>query len=91
MKQELAALLVGEIDAQPIRGCDKELAQGTLMFHVEQLREMAQEVKTSYRNRESPSGEHEASRAIVDFLLCFSRATSSTEMAAGVTPEIRDA
>jgi hypothetical protein len=47
--QELSGLLVGETDAQPIGGFDKELAQGTLMFHVEHLREMLQEVKGSYR------------------------------------------
>jgi hypothetical protein len=80
--QELSGLLVGETDAQPIRGCDEELAQGTLMFHVEQLRETGQEVKGSYRGK---------GRGDVDILLCFSRATSKTEMAAGVTPEIRDA
>jgi hypothetical protein len=45
----LSGLLVGETDAQPIGGFDKELAQGTLMFHVEHLREMLQEVKGSYR------------------------------------------
>lgn len=45
VNQELSGLLVGETDAQPLGGCDKELAKGTLMFHVEQLRETAQEVK----------------------------------------------
>lgn len=45
VNQELSGLLVGETDAQSLGGCDKELPKGTLMFHVEHLREMIQEVK----------------------------------------------
>jgi hypothetical protein len=88
--QELSGLLVGETDAQPIGGLNKELAQGTLMFHVEHLREMREEVKGSY-SEEGRWVENELDWFMVDILLCFSRATSNTEMAAGVTPDMRDA
>ena len=37
--------MFGESDPEPFGGRNKELAQGTLMFHVEQLREMIKEVK----------------------------------------------
>jgi len=37
--------MFGESDPKPFGGRNKELAQGTLMFHVEQLREMIKEVK----------------------------------------------
>ena len=45
ISQQLTGLLFGETDPEPFGGCNKELAQGTLMFHVEQLREMIKEVK----------------------------------------------
>jgi len=41
----LPDLFFGEADTEPVGGRNKELAQGTLMFHVEQLREMIKEVK----------------------------------------------
>ena len=42
-------LLVGEVEIELMCGCKKELAQSTLMFHVEQLRETPQEVKACFR------------------------------------------
>jgi hypothetical protein len=47
IKQELPGLLIGEADAKPSGGRDKEVAQGTLLFHVEQIRETAQEVNSA--------------------------------------------
>ena len=55
ISQELTGLLFGETDAEPAGRRDKELAQGTLMFHVEQLREMRKEVKPLYGETGSPS------------------------------------
>ena len=91
ISQELTGLLFGETDTKPAGGRDKELAQGTLMFHVEQLREMRKEVKSLYEETGSVSRAAETASRGEDFLLCFSRATSSTEIAAGVIPEILDA
>ena len=45
INEKLPGLLFGETDPEPFGGRNKELAQGTLMFHVEQLREMIKEVK----------------------------------------------
>jgi hypothetical protein len=45
INEKLLGLLFGETDPEPFGGCSKEVAQGTLMFHVEQLREMTKEVK----------------------------------------------
>jgi hypothetical protein len=42
----LTGLLFGETDTEPVGGRDKELAQGMLVFHVEQLRQMRKEVKS---------------------------------------------
>ena len=89
--------MLGEADVKRSRGCDKELVQGTLLFHVEQLREMTKEVKGHFAKRGTHYGETEFDVTYVDVSLSrgfrwnLSRATSSTEIAAGVTPEIRDA
>ena len=45
INKKLPGLLFGETDPEPFGRRNKELAQGTLMFHVEQLREMIKEVK----------------------------------------------
>jgi len=45
VNQELPGLLIGEPNAKPIGGRDEELAQDTLLFHVEHLRQTAKEVK----------------------------------------------
>ena len=45
INKKLPGLMFGESDPEPFGGRNKELAQGTLMFHVEQLREMIREVK----------------------------------------------
>jgi hypothetical protein len=45
INEKFPDLLFGETDPEPFCGRNKELAQGTLMFHVEQLREMIKEVK----------------------------------------------
>ena len=44
----LPGLMFGETDVKPFGGGDKELVQGTFLFHVEQLREMAKEVKADF-------------------------------------------
>jgi hypothetical protein len=44
----LLGLLLGEIDVKPFGGRDEELVQCTPLFHVEQLRETAIEVKAFY-------------------------------------------
>ena len=77
----MLGLVIGETKFEPLDGRDKEVAQVTLMFHVEQLREIYKHVKACYV--ETGFGGN--------FLLYFSRATSRTEMAAGVTPDIREA
>jgi hypothetical protein len=41
----LLSLLLGETDTKLFGGSKKELAQATLLFHVEQIRETAREVK----------------------------------------------
>src|SRR5262245_11711003 len=45
IREKLTGLFFGETDAKFVCGREKELAQDTLMFHVEQLREMRKEVK----------------------------------------------
>ena len=40
--------MLGETDVKRSRGRNKELVQGTLLFHVEQLREMIKEVKAHF-------------------------------------------
>lgn len=49
IEEKMLSLLVGEVEAELMCGCNKELAQRTLMFHVEQLRETPQEVKACFR------------------------------------------
>ena len=73
--------MIGETKSEPLGGRDKEVAQVTVMFHVEQLREMHKHVKACYVETGFAG----------NFLLCFSRATSRTDMAAGVIPDIREA
>lgn len=46
ISQKLIGLLFGETDTEPVGGRDKELAQGMLVFHVEQLRQIRKEVKS---------------------------------------------
>jgi len=46
ISQKLTGLLFGETNTEPVGGRDKELAQGMLVFHVEQLRQMRKEVKS---------------------------------------------
>jgi hypothetical protein len=46
--EELADLVFCETEAEPTCGCNQELVQGTLMFHVEPLRETVEEVKVCF-------------------------------------------
>ena len=50
INEKLPDLLFGEFDTESVGRCNKELAQSTLMFHVEQLREMTKEVKDCLRS-----------------------------------------
>ena len=60
----MLSLLIGETDVKPFGGRDKELVQGTLLFHVEHLREMTKEVKDHFTERGNIYGAEEFARRI---------------------------
>ena len=51
--------MLGETDVEPFGGRNKELVQGTLLFHVEHLREMIKEVKDHFYGEGEFDGEVE--------------------------------
>ena len=93
---ELFSLVLPDGQSYIHRGTNHEFVQFPPMFHVEQLRESANEVKT-FRSGDLKSqrlhvyDETCTKLSRLDSPLYFSSATRRREIAAGVTPEILEA